>query len=266
MSRSGLNVLSEDKIKLVQSLIDSKKGDESRLQQILLTLQQGGTLDLLDENYIEDISKELQTADIPKPSENQDLGVQEHIDSQSQQDEKNPSLEDATVHKSSSARKKAIAIAAAIIATAIVTFVGLDAYSASTLQFRPDMGNQYQTSPTTIHIQADVCNPSFFPATFSKYEIIAFYNSEQIERAEINGTTVSPKTMSTVDGVFALNAAAILRLNQQNTTFDPTLAKITTTIDAPIFGAIPFTVVKEYSSEQFQQVLKNGPPGSFSCS
>ncbi|MDE1816756.1 MAG: hypothetical protein KGI11_09390 [Thaumarchaeota archaeon] len=258
--------MSEDKIKLVQSLIDSKKGDENRLQQILLTLQQGGTLDLLDENYIEEISKELQTIDMPKPLEHEDLGVQEHLDSQPQQDEKGPSLEDATVHKSLSTRKKAIAIAAAIIVTAIVTFVGLDAYSASTLQFRPDMGNQYQISPTTIHIQADVCNPSFFPATFNKYEITAFYNSEQIEKAEINGTTVSPKTMSTVDGVFALNATAILRLNQQNTAFDPTLAKITTTIDAPIFGAIPFTVVKEYSAEQFQQVLKNGPPGSFSCS
>lgn len=265
MSRSGFNVLSEDKIRLVQSLIDSKKGDEHRLQQILLTLQQGGTLDLLDENYIEEISKELQTADTPI-SEHENLEAYEPLDSQVKQDEKNPLLEDAPIHKSASSRKKGMIIAAAVIATIVVTLVGLDAYSASMLQFRPDMGNQYQISPTTIHIQADVCNPSFFPATFTNYEITAFYNSEQIEKAEINGTTVSPKTMSTVDGVFALNAAAILRLNQENTTFNPTLAKITTTINAPIFGAIPFTVVKEYSAAQFQQVLKNGPPGSFSCS
>ncbi|HJT09936.1 MAG TPA: hypothetical protein VJ771_04055 [Candidatus Nitrosotalea sp.] len=257
--------MSEDKIRLVQSLIDSKKGDEHRLQQILLTLQQGGTLDVLDQNYLEEISKEVKIEDIPNP-EHENLEVQEPLDSQVKQDENSPPLEDVPIHKSTSSRKKGMIIAAAVIATVVVTLVGLDAYSASTLQFRPDMGNQYQISPTAIHIQADVCNPSFFPATFTKYEITAFYNSEQIEKAEINGTTVSPKTMSTVDGVFALNAGALLRLNQENTTFNPTLAKITTTINAPIFGAIPFTVVKEYSAEQFQQVLKNGPPGSFSCS
>ena len=266
MSRSGSNVLSEDKIRLIQSLVDSKKGDEQRLQQMLSTLQQGGTLDVLDENYLEEISKELKTADMSRPLVSENLEIQEPLDAQVKQDEKNQSLENAPIHKSTSSKKKGVIISVAVIATIAVALVGLDAYSASMLQFRPDMGNQYQISPTTIHIQADVCNPSFFPATFTKYEITAFYNSEQIEKAEINGTTVSPKTMSTVDGVFALNAAAILRLSHGNSTFDPTLAKITTTINAPIFGAIPFTVVKEYSAEQFQQVLKNGPPGSFSCS
>ncbi len=259
--------MSEDKIKLVQSLIDSKKGDEHRLQQILSTLQQGGILDVSDQNYLDEIAKELQTVDMPKPLEHEDIETQELTPSQIQQDEKSMPLEDAAVHKTKglSSRKKGLVIAV-VIAAIVASFVGLDAYSASMLQFRPDLNNQYQVSPTAIHIQADVCNPSFFPATFNKYTIVAFYNSEQIEKAEINGTMVSPKAMSTVDGVFMLNADAILKLRQANATFDPTLAKITTTVDAPIFGAIPFSVVKEYSAEQFQQVLRNGPPGSFSCS
>ncbi len=257
--------MSEDKIKIVQALLDSKKGDQVRLQQILETLQQGRSLDASDQNYLEQISKEFQSPDLT--SESSEHIEHESLDTPVQQENDNESLENATIQevKNSPSRKK-IAIIAAVIAVIVIAYVGLDVYSVSTLQFRPNLGNQYQISPTEIHIQADVCNPSFFPASFNKYEIVAFYNSEQIEKAEISGTTISPKTMSTMDGIFALNSDTILKLKQENATFDPTLAKITTTVDAPIFGAIPFSVVKEYSAEQFQQVLRNGPPGSFSCS
>lgn len=133
------------------------------------------------------------------------------------------------------------------------------------LEFRPHYGSQYQISPTEIHIQADVCNPSYFPATFNKYEISAYYNSDLVEQAQIQGNMISPKTAYTLDGVFVLNLDTVLKLKQENATFNPSLATITTTVDAPIFGAIPFSVVKNYTAEQFQEVLKNGPPGSFSC-
>ena len=86
-----------------------------------------------------------------------------------------------------------------------------------------------------------------------------------IEQAVIEGNMISPKAMATLDGVFALNSGAIQKLQQENSTFDPKHAKITTTVDAPIFGAVPFSVVKQFTAQQFQDVLKNGPPGSFSC-
>ncbi len=257
--------MSEDKIKIVQSLLDSKKGDQTRLQQILTILQEGRSLDTTDQNYLEEVSKELQPSNLTlESSEHAERGS---LNTPMQEEKKDESFENTMIQetKNSPSRKKVIVIVA-VIAAIIAVYVGFDTYSVGTLQFRPNLGNQYQISPTEIHIQADVCNPSFFPVGFSKYEIVAFYNSEQIEKAEIGGTTISPKTMSTVDGVFALNADVILKLKQENTNFDPTLAKITTTVDAPIFGAIPFSIVKEYSAEKFQQVLRNGPPGSFSCS
>ncbi len=258
--------MSEDKIKIVQSLIDSNKADTNRLQQILSTLQQGRILDVLDQNYLDEISKELQAVDVSEHLASEDLGIQEPPSTQVQQNDADVPPDDTAIHKTKglSSRKKVLVIVTIIVAM-VASFVGLDAYSASMLQFRPDLNNQYQVSSTAIHIQANVCNPSFFPATFNKYTITAFYNSEEIEDAEINGTTVYPNTATTVDGIFALNADALLKLRNENATFDPTLAKITTNINAPIFGTIPFSVIKEYSSEQFQQVLKNGPSGSFSC-
>ncbi len=260
--------MSDDTIRLVQSLIDSKKGDADRLQQILNTLQQGTPLDISDQNYLEEISKQ-QHEDLtttPEDTEHETFDKQDSSGKTETEDDAHETLEDESIQETrDSPSRKKVAIVAAAIAIIVIAYVGLDLYSASTLQFRPHYGNDYQISPTEIHVQADVCNPSFFPATFNKYEIAAFYNSETIETAQINGSMISPKTMSTVDGVFVLNADAILRLKNENATFDPTLARITTTVDAPIFGIIPFSIVKQYTSTQFQDVLKNGPPGSFSC-
>lgn len=268
--------MSDDTIRLVLSLIDSKKGDADRLQQILDTLQQGKSLDISDQNYLQEISAEPQKQEDDTPAmisdfpEDETSNKQESFDSLEdvpKEEETNEALDDdAGIRDTRNApSRKKIAIVAAVIVAIVVAYVGLDSYAVSTLQFRPDAENQYQMSPTQIHIQADVCNPSFFPASFNKYEITAFYNSSIIETAEMGGATLSSKTMSTVDGVFSLNADALLKLKQENATFDPTLAKITTSVDAPIFGIIPFSVVKQYSAQQFHDVLKNGPPGSFSC-
>lgn len=263
MSRSNLNTVSDEEIRLVKSLLDSNVGDPARLRRILDSLQRGVSLDISEQEYLQEISKTVQPPnppDIPTDKDSRQEPPTMTEDKEAEQaDELHPG------ESWTPASRKKIAIVASVIAALIVAYVGLDVYSVGMLEFRPHSGNQYPISPTEIHIQADVCNPSFFPATFNKYEISAFYNSELIEKAELEGNTVSPKAMSTLDGVFALNTDAILRLKQENASFDPTLAKITTTVDAPIFGAIPFSVVKEYSAAQFQEVLKNGPPGSFSC-
>ncbi len=259
----------ENIIIVVQSLIDSKKGDPLRLQQILEKLQGGKPLDISDQDYIRSITSETSLIMPSEPQESAEPHEQDKIGSpfSSVEEEKNDeTLEKEVISETrNSPSRKKIAIIASVIVAIVFVYVGLDAYSVSTLQFRPHSGNQYQISPTQIHIQADVCNPSFFPATFNKYEISAFYNSDLIERAELDGRTVLPKSSSTLDGVFVLNTDVVLRLKQENVTFDPALAKITTTVDAPIFGTIPFSIVKQYTAEQFQGVLGNGPPGSFSC-
>lgn len=251
--------MQDDTIRLVQSLIDSNIGDQAKLKAILNALQVGLPLDVSDEEYVKSISGQLQ----PTSSTTPELPTQNVTP---KPEESNDAVENDTLQGARPARsRKKVAVIASIIAVIVIAYIGLDTYSVGQLQFRPHSGNQYQISPTEIHIEAEVCNPSFFPTTFNKYEISAFYNSDLIEKAEIQGSTVSPKTMSTLEGVFALNADALYKLRQGNFTFDPTLAKITTTVDAPIFGAIPFSVVKQYTAQQFQDVLKNGPPGSFSC-
>lgn len=268
--------MSEEIINLVQSLIDSKKGDADRLQKIMDTLQSGGSLDEHDQNYLQEISRP-EPEDISKqhPEETSTASEVTGQENFEKKDSSEPGRigddlheipkDDSVENVKSFTSRKNVAIIASVIAIIVVAYVGLDVYSVGMLQFRPHYGNSYQISSTEVHIQADVCNPSFFPVTFNRYEISAYYNAQPLEQAEISGSLVSPKAMSTVDGVFTINATTIYVLKQENSTFDPTLAKITTTVDAPIFGAIPFSVVKQYTSQQFQDVLRNGPAGHFSC-
>jgi hypothetical protein len=259
--------MSEDQIKLIQSLIESGEGDTDRLQSILDTLQQGKFLDDSDQNYLQDITKKSENdLSIPSTSPEPDANLntpEEKVPSQENSVDSFPQ-ETKNFISNSPSRKRVVTLAA-IIAIVVVAYVGLDAYAVTTLQFRPHHGNQYLISQTQMFIQSDVCNPSYFPASFNKYEINAFYKTDSIEVAEISGSTISPKTYEILNGVFTLNKDTVVKLQQENFTFDPNQAHVTTTVDAPIFGVIPFSVAKEYAGTEFQQVVKNGPPGSFNC-
>ncbi|HXX05694.1 MAG TPA: hypothetical protein VEJ68_02620, partial [Candidatus Bathyarchaeia archaeon] len=50
--------MSEDQIKLIQSLIESGNGDIDRLRTILDTLQKGNQLDENDQNYLHTLSNQ----------------------------------------------------------------------------------------------------------------------------------------------------------------------------------------------------------------
>jgi hypothetical protein len=59
--------LSEDLIKTIQNLIDSKKGDKKRLDDILNTIKQGTPLYLSDYKYLENLNSEneIQNENVP---------------------------------------------------------------------------------------------------------------------------------------------------------------------------------------------------------
>ncbi|MDE1816730.1 MAG: hypothetical protein KGI11_09255, partial [Thaumarchaeota archaeon] len=50
---------------------------------------------------------------------------------------------------------------------------------------------------------------------------------------------------------------------QQNT-FDPSQMHITSTLDASLFGIIPFSISKDYSANEFKNMITN-TTSQFSC-
>ena len=237
--------MSEDMIKKIQELIEKGNGDTERLNKILNSLQNGETLDFSDQQYIDSLvpkTNELETKEDSNLSNiSEDAGMPPKLN------------------------RKKIIIAGIVIAAIFFGYLGANAYAVSALQFRPHQGTQYSLSETMLHIQAEACNPSFFPASFHDYEIDAVYKSQVLETALIMGNTISPKSSSLLDGTFTINKEALAQVAQLGPQFDPNEATVKTKLDASLFGIIPFTINKDYSGTEFSDIVKNGPPGGYKC-
>jgi hypothetical protein len=181
--------------------------------------------------------------------------------------EPNPSNipEANVVSKTPKGNRKKIAIAGLVIAVVFFSYIGANAYAVNSLQIRPHPGNQYKISETVLHIQADACNPSYFPISFHNYEINAVYKSQVLETASISGNMISPKSALLLNGTFTLNRDALSQFAKLGSQFDPNEALVKTKLDAPIFGVIPFTINKDYPGNEFANIVKNGPPGGYQC-
>jgi len=252
--------MSEETIKKVQQLVDAGKGDKERLLGILNALQSSKPLELSDQQYIDSFSSAT--------SELRDDSVTFDSSTQESNKETNPSetLEASEVpQKISKSKTRKMIIAGIVIAAIFFGYMGANAYAVSTLQFRPHQGTQYALSETILHIQAEACNPSFFPVSFHDYEINAVYKANVLETASIMGSTISPKSSLLLDGTFTINKDALAQFTQLGSNFDPNDATVKTKIDAPLFGIIPFTVNKDYSGKEFENIVKNGPPGGYKC-
>ena len=252
--------MSEETIKKVQELIDAGKGDNEKLRNILSSLQNGQPLELSDQQYIESLS-------LTGPETKYDSITFENTSESNEEPDFNdkPETNEISPKNESMDNRKKIVLAGIVIAAIIFGYIGANAYAVSTLEFRPHQGTQYAISATVLHIQAEACNPSYFPASFHNYEIDAVYKSQVIETALINGTTISPKSSLLLDGKFTVNRDVIAQIAQEGSQFDPNQAVVKTKLDAAIFGIIPFTVNKDYSGTQFADVVKNGPPGGYQC-
>jgi hypothetical protein len=253
--------MSEDTIKKVYELIDAGKGDGERLLNILKSLQNNQLLESSDQQYIDSLSS------TNEPVTKYDSITFENTSESIKEIEPNDIQETNEITQKTKLKisRKKIAIAGIVIAAIIFGYIGANAYAVSTLEFRPHQGTQYAISATALHIQAEACNPSYFPASFHNYEINAVYKSQVLETALINGTTLSPKSSLLLDGTFTIDKDALAQFEQQGSQFDPNQARVNTKLDAAIFGIIPFTINKVYSGTQFADIVKNGPPGGYQC-
>ncbi len=270
--------MSEDLTRIVEELISSGKGDLTRLQNILELLRGGMSLSDSDQKYVESFSEkqEFIANDLPVeaptgipvipkdiPTDNPDFMSETPTDVPAEMPASN--IESNTQDKKTKHTKKRVISISIVAAIIIISYVVLDVHAVNSLQFRPHRGTQAIISDTEISIQSDACNPSYFPVSFNKYQITAFYKSEIIETATIEGGMLSPKSASTFDGIFALNKDVITKYQNTNEQFNASNAQVTTKVFAPIFGFIPYAVEKDYGADQFQKIIKNGPPELYSC-
>lgn len=161
---------------------------------------------------------------------------------------------------------KNIAISCIIIISIIAAYESLNIYSVSNLEFRSEGTPHFDTPTLGGDFKLDVCNPTFFPATYNNLGIGIDYKTSNVVTVSIFGGTILPKSASTVDGKIQFNAASLLgmfltslgsALSGGNPSFDPNQIHVSATLDAPIFGIIPFSIEKEYSINEFKDMFGN---------
>lgn len=258
--------MSEDLVRVIEELIKSERGDIGKLQDILTAIKNGDTVSFDDHQYIESLIQSRSPSNSTNSDNTHNTKPENTFDNVIP--ESSPEVPNSEAFERAAAKRfpaKKYASVGIIVAIVLVTYIGLDIYAVNNLQFRPHHGQQTVLSDTQLSIKSEACNPAYFPATFTKYEITAFYNSDAIETATISGSTLSPKSAAILDGIFAINKETVTKIGKENFTFDPTKATITTSVNAPIFGFIPYTVDKKYQALEFENNLKNPPPGTFDC-
>lgn len=248
--------MSEDLTVIIEELIKAQKGDITRLQNILTAIKNGEPVSFEDHQYVENLTPNPSSPDTTVENTKISTDISEPVSDVSTGDMSDKHVKSPT---------KKYATVGIIVAIILVAYIGLDIYAVNSLQFRPHHGQQVAISDTQLGIQSDACNPSYFPATFTKYEIVAMYESKEIENATIQGITLSPKSAAILNGIFSINKESTEQIANESLPFDPSKATITTSVSAPIFGVIPYTVDTKYAAQDFQERIKNPPPGTFDC-
>lgn len=180
--------------------------------------------------------------------------------------------EDHTRYPGSRSYKKAGA-AIAIIIVIIIVYGTMNLYALSSLQFRPNGTGTFDFADLSMPLHLQACNPSYFPASFDKFSLDINYKSTNFGDAIVWGKMIPPKSSVPVDGQLKLNGQGLVQLflasfasafSGQQSSFDPSQMRITATLDAPIFGVIPFSISKDYSIGDFKGMMSNAT-GQYSC-
>lgn len=166
-----------------------------------------------------------------------------------------------------------IAIPIIIPIIIIVALFSMNAYAITNLQFRGHSVDDVDLIDMNMDTKFEVCNPTFFPASFETLKVDVVYKSTNFGTITMWGQAIPSNTPTILDGRVNMDGQAITQLfvapldstfRAGEIDFDPKQVKIFIELDAPILGIIPFTVTKSYPSDEFVEIFQ-GKINEWSC-
>jgi hypothetical protein len=111
----------------------------------------------------------------------------------------------------------------------------------------------------------EVCNPSDYPTSFTKYKFTILYDSKQLGTFTTSGTGIAPHSKANVNGKFTADDKQVAQIffsfldteiqGTDVTRVDANKMQILTTLDYTIIGVIPFSTPHEYSGQEFLKMM-----------
>jgi hypothetical protein len=248
----------------VNKLLEMKVGDIGRLEHIKNTLENNKTLYTSDKKYVEDLtSKYLSNKKIGTISQSEDSDSQ--LDSHHSQDEVNYNKTSPKAHSNHSKSIILVGLVIGIGITIIIVFMGLHIYAISNLQLRNLQNGELDLMDRSIDMQFEACNPTFFPVILKQFSVDMIYKSTNFATIIINDNNIPPHSSIIIDGRFKMNDEAFMGLflsalkstfsDEETSLPNPEEFGFVTKFDVPILGVIPFSITKEFSNDEFGDLI-----------
>ena len=167
-----------------------------------------------------------------------------------------------------------IVIIASIIIAIPFVYSGMNIYAVNQLQMHGTDEGIFRFFDMINGGSIELCNPSPFFVSFNKLSIVTYFDSYEKGTFSSKPISLSPLSSAVINGTFSsesFSEAQYLALHFDGIfggsvpeRIDPRRLVITTEIETPIIGLIPYTVTKQYSGLFFWETL-NGDIGEFNC-
>ena len=156
-----------------------------------------------------------------------------------------------------------IVIVSIIVIASSLGYSSLNLVSASALKFK--WASDFDYLSVLYGKSMLVCNPSDYPASFTKYEFTIFYDSKPIGTFAASGSLVPPHSEAGISGKFASDDKQISQIffsfldteihGTDVTRIDADKMKVMSTLGYSVLWAIPFSITHEYSGQEFLEMM-----------
>jgi hypothetical protein len=137
----------------------------------------------------------------------------------------------------------AIIAAAAGVAVLFIAAFAVNAYAASSLQFRAAGARDFDLATLSSGLIVEACNPTAFPVSFDEYRIDVYYRDDELATMSLSGATIMPNSSA---GLFAKALADAFSGRE------PEESQVTakSTLSSRVLGIIPVSDTKELDLDQ----------------
>ena len=168
----------------------------------------------------------------------------------------------------------AIVIIASFIIAGPFVFAAWNIYGIQQIQFVGTQEKKFNYFDMINDGEINVCNPNPFYVVFDKMDILMIFEQRDKGRFSIQGTTLSPSSVTTLEGKFrsdTFQESQYLSLHFDGMfsgsapiRIDPSKFAIATETHTSIIGIIPYSITQQYSGFDFWNMM-NDKGGQLSC-
>ena len=168
----------------------------------------------------------------------------------------------------------AIVIIASFIIAGPFVFAAWNIYAVQQIQFVGTEEKKFSYFDMINDGEFNVCNPNPFYVVFDKMEIKMIFEQRDKGLFSIQGTTLSPSSVTTLEGKFRSDTFEEVQYLSMHfdlmfggsvpIRIDPSKFAISTETHTPIIGIIPYSITQQYSGLDFWNMM-NDKDRQFRC-